>query len=268
MSDEQKQTIKDYKRLIFNSMKLIGEKRGFEDLAVLVDEEYGYDIQMECGKIGIRNILTTEKSGEKIFDFQYPDWQDHILKIKPTYAKALIRVVIGEDHSLQNSRLRELNDFCAARGIGFLIEPLIEARPEDLAAVAGDKARYDAEIRPKQFAEAVAEMHAAGVKPDVWKIEGTETREGMDICAEAVFHGGKENVKIVILGRGATQEVVDHWLRMGANSRGVNGFAVGRTVFSDPITALHKGEISREDATRQIADNYEHHIEVFLAAMV
>ena len=88
----------------------------------------------------------------------------------------------------------------------------------------------------------------------------------MDICSDAVFNGGKDNVQIVILGRGASQEKVDHWLQMGTKSRGVNGFAVGRTVFAEPIEALHKGEISAEDATKQIAENYDHHIDVFLAA--
>lgn len=263
LSDEQRDTIKKYKRVIFDSVKLIGAKRGFDDLAILVDEEYGYDIHKEAQEMGLRNLLTTEKSGEKIFDFQYDDWQDHLLDLKPTYAKALIRVTIGEDYSVQNGRLKELGDFCAANDIGFLIEPLVQARDEDLESVDGDKERYDAEIRPGQFAQAVADLHAAGVTPDVWKIEGTETKEGMDICSEAVFKGGKADAQIVVLGRGAPVEKVDHWLRMGAKSKGVTGFAVGRTVFADVIESLHAGNISAKEATKQIAENYVHFIEVF-----
>jgi len=266
LTDEHKQTITDYKWVIYNSLKIIGAKRGYDDMAILVDEEYGLDIHNDAKELGIRNLLTTEKSGEKVYNFQYEDWQDHILNIKPAYAKALTRVVKGDDNTLQNSRLKELNDFCSANDIGFLIEPLIQPRDEDLAAVDGDKERYDAEIRPTQFAEAVAEMHAAGVTPDVWKIEGTETKEGMDICSEAVFNGGKPDAQIVILGRGASTEKVDHWLKMGANSQGVNGFAVGRTVFADPIEKLHAGELSKEEATQIIADNYDHFIDTFLEA--
>lgn len=264
---QQKEIIKRYKRVIFESMKKIGAKRGVQDLGILVDEEYGADIHAECEKLGIRHILTTEKSGQKIFDFEYPDWKEHLKHIKPTYAKALIRVVMGEDHSIQNSRLKELNDFCAEQKMGFLIEPLIEPNEADLSTCGGDKKRFDQELRAKRFAEAVAEMHTAGVKPDVWKIEGTESKEAMDICSNAAFDGGKPDIQIVILGRGETQDKVDLWLRAGAKSRGVNGFAIGRTVFGDVISRMHKGELTEEQAIDEIAKNYEHGIEVFLEAM-
>ena len=263
LSDEQHETVKKYKHVIFDSLKVIGQERGYDDLAVLVDEQYGRDIHRECAQMGIRHMLTMEKSGQPIFDFEEENWQDHLLDINPTYAKALIRVVVGEDYSVQNARLKELGDFCAANGIGFLIEPLIQPSEADLAAVDGDKNRFDAELRPQRFAEAVAEMHAAGVQPDVWKIEGTETKEGMDICSDAAFKGGKENVQIVILGRGATQDKVDHWLTVGAQSKGVTGFAVGRTVFAEAIEQLHKGDLTPEEATHIIANNYIHCINVF-----
>ncbi len=267
LSADQKDVVRQRKRSIFEAMKKIGAKRGYQDLGVLVDEEYGADIHTECKKLGIRNILTMEKSGQKIFDFEYLDWNEHLLKIRPSYAKALIRVVMGEDHSLQNSRLWELGDFCVKQGIGFLIEPLIEPNEEDVKACGGDKKRFDQELRVKRFAEAIAEMHAAGIKPDVWKIEGTETEEDMKACSQAVMNGGKSGVQIVILGRGATQEEVDRWLRAGAKTEGVTGFAIGRTVFSEPITALHKGQISEVEAIDTIAKNYEHGIDVFLSAL-
>lgn len=266
LTDEHHEQVKRMKRVIFESMKIVGEKRGYDDLAVLVDEQYGTEIHQECQSMGIRNLLTVEKSGQEVFDFEYSDWQDHLLAIKPSYAKALIRVTMGNDNSVQNARLKELGDFCEANGIGFLIEPLIQPSEGDLESVDGDKERYDAEIRPNRFAEAVAELHAAGVTPDVWKIEGTETKEGMDICSEAAHNGGKENVQIVILGRGATMDKVDHWLREGAQSKGVTGFAVGRTIFADVIDKLHKGEVSEDEAKQVIADKYQHCIDTFEAA--
>lgn len=263
LSVEQHDLVRHYKQVIFEAMKRIGEKRGYAELAVLVDEQYGAGIHRECKELGIRNLLTVEKSGQKIFEFEYPDWKEHLLEFKPSFAKALVRVVMGEDHAVQNARLKELGDFCAEQQMGFLIEPLIEPSEADLTAVNGDKKRFDTELRPRRFAEAVAEMHAAGVKPDVWKIEGTETREAMDICSGAVLNGGKPNVQIIILGRGATMDQVDHWLGAGAKSKGVNGFAVGRTVFSEAIELLHQEKISETQAIELIAKNYEHCREVF-----
>lgn len=263
LSEDQKNIIRDYKRIIFDSMLLIGKTRGYSDLAILVDEEYGAKIHEDCATMGIRHILTTEKSGQKIFDFEYPDWKQHLNKIKPTYAKALIRVIVTDDNSLQNTRLKELQDFCMSQGMGFLIEPLIEPNEADLVASGGDKKRFDRELRPQRFAEAVKEMHSAGITPDVWKIEGTETREAMEVCSNAVFSGARAGVQIVILGRGETQDRVDEWLKASATVKGVNGFAIGRTVFGEPISLLHQGKLSRDQAIEKIAQNYQHGIKVF-----
>lgn len=263
ITDEERAVLEHNKHVIFAGFKKTVEKMGPEKLGILVDEEFGKDIHQEARALGVRNCLSMEESGGDIFDFEYDDWQDHILEIRPTYAKALIRVKKGEDYSLQNARLKELGDFCANNNIGFLLEPLVQPTDADLEAVDGDRQRFDAEMRPQLFAEAVAELHAAGVYPDVWKIEGTETKEDMDICSEAVFNGGKPEVQIVVLGRGASMEKVDHWLTCGAQSKGVTGFAVGRTIFADALQKLKAGEYTQEQATAQIATNYEHCIEVF-----
>jgi myo-inositol catabolism protein IolC len=264
LNDEEVETMKKMKKIIFEAIKKVGGERGnYNDLAILVDEDYGFDIHMEAKELGIRNALTTEKSGQEVYDFQYDDWGDHIKKIQPTLVKALIRVVIGQDNSVQNSRLKELSDFCDQNNFKFLLEPLVFPSDEDLEQMGGDKKKFDAELRPQRFAEAVKELHEAGVMPDVWKIEGTETKEGMDICSDAVMEGGKPNPQIVILGRGESAEKVDHWLTVGAKSAGVNGFAVGRTIFADAISKLHKGEINEEEAINTIAENYKHFIKVF-----
>lgn len=263
ITEEEREKLKYFKYLVFKGFKKVAEKRGIADLAILVDEEFGSNIHQESRKMGVRNLLSTEKSGQKIFDFEYEDWGEHILNIRPTYVKALIRIVMGEDHSLQNARLKELYDFCAQNEFGFLIEPLIEPSEADLAAVGGDKKKFDADVRPLKLAEAVKELHSAGVFPNVWKIEGTETKEGMDICSAAVYDGGKSDAQIVILGRGESMEKVEHWLTVSAKSRGVNGFAVGRTIFADALVKHKNGEWTEEQAVNDIAEKYDHFIDLF-----
>ncbi|MBI5414334.1 DUF2090 domain-containing protein [Candidatus Peregrinibacteria bacterium] len=263
ITEAEKEKLIHYKKVVFEGFKKVAEKRGVEDLAILVDEEYGKDIHKEAKILGARNLLSTEKSGQDVFDFEYENWQDHLLEIRPSYAKALIRVVIGEDNSLQNTRLKELSDFCKENEIKFLIEPLIQPSKEDLVKCGDDKKRFDIELRPERFAEAVREMHSAGIYPDVWKIEGTETKEAMDTCSEAAFEGEAENVEIVILGRGESMEKVEHWLTVGAKSKGVTGFAVGRTIFAEALLKLRNGEINEEDASQEIARRYEYFIGVF-----
>ncbi len=266
LSDEQHQKITDYKQVCFDAMKSIGEERGFDDLAVLVDEQYGSDIHAEAQEVGVRNMLTMEKSGQEVFDFQEEDWKGTLERIRPAFAKALIRVTMGKDNTVQNGRLKELNDYCDQQGIKFLIEPLIQPSEGDMDSVDGDKDRFDAEVRPKRFAECVTELHEAGVQPDVWKIEGCDTEEGMKISSDAVENGGKNGVEIVILGRGAGMDRVEHWLKIGAQGKHVSGFAVGRTLFAETISQLHAGELDRDAAVKIIADKYKHCIEVFEGA--
>jgi 5-dehydro-2-deoxygluconokinase len=171
--------------------------------------------------------------------------------------------VQGEDHHGQNARLKMLGEFCEQKGYKFLLEPLVIPTEKDLEPFGGDRKAYDLELRPQHFALAAQEFHADGVKPDVWKIEGTETTAGMDICSNAVFDGGKPNPEIIILGRGESAEKVDQWISVGAKSKGVTGFAVGRTIFAEPLMDMYAEKINERQATADIAKNFTHFIEVF-----
>ena len=46
---------------------------------------------------------------------------------------------------------------------------------------------------------------------------------------------GRENVKSVLLGRGASDDKVDHWLREAAPVEGFIGFAIGRSIWWDAL---------------------------------
>ena len=46
---------------------------------------------------------------------------------------------------------------------------------------------------------------------------------------------GRENVKCVLLGRGASDDKVDHWLRQAAPVDGFVGFAIGRSIWWDAL---------------------------------
>jgi myo-inositol catabolism protein IolC len=266
ISAEERAQLIDSKNLIFEAFKEVGKIQGFDNLAVLVDEEFGSQIHEECKQKGIRNLLSMEKSGQKVFEFERQDWKENLQEKRPAYAKALIRIVMGEDHSLQNARLSELSAFCEEEGIGFLLEPLVFPSEMDLQEVEGDKKRFDLELRQYRFSEAVTELHEAKVFPDVWKIEGTDTKEAMQICSESVQEGGKSSVEIVLLGRGESKEKVELWLKEGAKVEGVSGFAVGRTIFAIPIKEFAQHQISREEAIKKIADEYEYFINLFESA--
>lgn len=145
----------------------------------------------------------------------------------------------------------------------FLFELLVPAEQHQLAAVCGATERYDVEIRPGLVVETMRELQAAGVEPDIWKIEGFERREDCLHAAAQARTDGRDNVACIVLGRGANQEKVAHWLRQGAGVPGYVGFAVGRTLWWDELVRYVAGEIDRRTASEEIARNYRSMIEAY-----
>ncbi|MGE0067481.1 MAG: 2-deoxy-5-keto-D-gluconate 6-phosphate aldolase domain-containing protein, partial [Solirubrobacterales bacterium] len=167
----------------------------------------------------------------------------------------------------QAQRLRRHSDWQHANDRKFLFELLVPAEADQLAAVGGDGARYDAELRPELMIGAIAELQEAGIEADIWKIEGVDARADAERIAAQCRAGGRDGVACVVLGRGADDAKVDEWLRSGAPVPGYVGFAIGRSIWGEPLQGWIDGTVSREDAAAQIADNYLRFIEVYTAAV-
>lgn len=235
--------------------------------AILVDEEYGSEILIAAKEKGYTTILTTEKSGQELFDFEYgSDFKEHIDKIKPTFVKALVRYNPEgnkEENKIQLDRLKILSDFCQEFGYKFLIEPLIPPTEEELAREHGDTRLYDREIRPELAVCMIKEFQDAGVEVDVWKIEGLSDPLEYQHVVHQARSNGRSDVGVVILGRGESREIVIEWIKAGRNIPGVIGFAVGRTIFWQPLMDLKDGKIDRNTAIDQIAKNYIYFFQLF-----
>src|SRR5919204_493565 len=102
-----------------------------------------------------------------------------------------------------------------------------------------------------------------GVEPDVWKIEGIETQEDCARIAQTARRDGRDGVICVVLGRGADDAKVDHWLRQGAPVEGYAGFAIGRTIWWDALKGFLDGNLERDVAAQQVADNYLRFVKVY-----
>jgi 5-dehydro-2-deoxygluconokinase len=67
----------------------------------------------------------------------------------------------------------------------------------------------------------------------------------------------------VLLGRGASDEKVDHWLQQAAPVEGFIGFAIGRSIWWDALKGFLEEGLDRRAAAEQIADNYLRFIKVY-----
>jgi myo-inositol catabolism protein IolC len=269
-TDGETARIADAKHLIFEGLGKASEQGAEPGVTgCLVDEQFGAPqrIPQEAKERGLILAMPVEKSGQDEFDFQYGEqFGEHIDQFDPDFSKVLVRYNPDGDADMnrrQTERLARLSDWLHENGRKYLFELLVPAEPHQLEEVGGDTDRYDAELRPELMRRTITELQDAGVEPDVWKIEGIETSEDCRLIAETARRDGRDGVICVVLGRGANDEKVEHWLRQGATVEGYAGFAIGRTIWWDALKGYLDGNIERDDAAQQIADNYLRFVRVY-----
>lgn len=233
------------KRIIFEAVcKAQKELTHPEEAGILVEEEFGAPILQASRKFNMTRAVTVEKSGKKLFDFQYGKaFATHLEKYNPTYAKVLIRYDHNdqETNTIQNARLKTISTFCKTNKIGFMLEPLL----------VGKGTRFH------QMKKMIPALELLGIKPTLWKLEG------LDKASEWKTIKGLTKGDLIILGRGETKEVVEHWIKEAAQSGVVRGFAIGRTIFFPPLKAYIAGKIDRAETIERIKKNYLHFVHLF-----
>jgi myo-inositol catabolism protein IolC len=262
LSEAQTAEIAGAKRIIYDGFRSALAAGVARDRAgILVDEQFGAEILRAATADGIVTACPAEQSGRDEFDFEYgQDFARHIEAFDPTFCKVLVRYNPAGDPALnrrQAARLRRLSEhLAAADGARFMFELLVPAEPAQLEKLGGDRKAYDLELRPGLMVEAIRELKDAGVEPDLWKIEGLDRREDCQKVVAAARAGGRNRVGCIVLGRGEDDRKVRDWLKTAATVPGFVGFAVGRTVFWDPLVAWRAGTATREQTVAKIALRY------------
>ncbi len=265
---EQTAIIADAKHLIFEGMlQAVAAGADPSVTGVLVDEQFGSSIPAEARERGLKLAMPAERSGQSMFDFQYgEDYGEHIERFDPDFTKVLVRYNPegdAEANREQLGKLKRLSDWLKAHERKFLFELLVPAEPAQLEAAGGDTDRYDAEQRPELMRRSIAAIQDAGIEVDVWKIEGVDERSDCEMLVAQARADGRDGVVCVVLGRGADDAKVDHWLTEAAPVDGFVGFAIGRSIWWDPLKAYVDGKIERSAGARKIAENYLRFVSVY-----
>jgi myo-inositol catabolism protein IolC len=236
-------------------------------VGILVDEEFGAAILRDAASKDYITAMSVEKSGQEEFEFASgEDFAQHIEAFAPTFAKVLVRYNPAGDAALnqrQADRLKRLSDYLHQSQRLFMFELLVPPELIQLDQVEGDKHDYDLQLRPRLMMQAIQALQAAGVEPDVWKVEGLDRREEAVKVVEVARRDGRNTVGLIVLGRGAERDRVVHWLKTAARVPGFIGFAVGRTSFWQPLVDVEAKRISQEEAVTHIAHNFEAWIRLF-----
>src|SRR3989344_5929900 len=268
LNQDESEKIIELKQMIYEGFKqavLNGLPK--EQAAILVDEQFGDNILHTAKSNGFITALTCEKSGQEEFDFEYgSEFSSHIEKYKPVFVKVLVRFNPEANPKLnirQLEKLKILNDYCHNNSYKFLVETLLPPTKSQMNNVGQDKTRYDQEIRPGLVIKMIAEFQNNRIEPDIWKIEGMADSENYRKVVNQARNNGRDNVGMVILGRGEDAKQVERWLAAAKDINGVVGFAIGRTIFMEPLINYNNDKINREQAIGEIAKNYMHFYNIF-----
>jgi 5-dehydro-2-deoxygluconokinase len=275
LNPQEKEAIREFKMLIYKGFKDAVEKLIPTDAAaILCDEEFGEEVLIDALHNGFLTLLPVEKSGQTEFDFEYADFGQHIEKFQPSLVKALVRFNPADPEDLkqrQKLKLKQLSDYCHENKRKFLLEVLIIPNETQLKDI-GSQLGFDRKLRPNLAVEVIKDFQDFGIEPDIWKMEGFDREEDYQDLIKAMKKDGRENVNLIVLGRGAKEEEVEKWLEIGAKEEvfeiggkveGVIGFAVGRTVFWQAIERFHKGEIGKAEVIQTISANFQNLYRIF-----
>lgn len=122
----------------------------------------------------------------------------------------------------QLTRLAKLSTWLQRHDRRLLFELLVPAEPAQLEMVGGDRDRYDLEILPELIVGAIAELQAASVEPEIWKVEGLDRREDYRGVAEQARSAGRDRVACIILGRGVQRRQARALVAAGGRGAGLH----------------------------------------------
>lgn len=256
------------KTLIYEGLRHVAGRVPSGREGVLVDEDLGAEVARTAKADGVVLLMPIEKSGSRVFELEFGDeFAEHVEAFDPDFFKLLVRFNPLDDESLRQTQIERLamvSQWAERTNRRWIIELLVPPTPAQLAA-HGDQAGFDAQERPQLTAQVITDLDAGAVYPTIWKLEGYETQAGADVVLAAVAAETNHPAVCIVLGRDAPLSRVEHWLSVGARCDFV-GFAVGRTIWEEPLGRHLAGALSSEGLVDAVAENYSTLVDAFIGA--
>jgi myo-inositol catabolism protein IolC len=256
--------MKSAKWMIFEGLRAALPAITYGRPGVLVDERYGQNV-IDAARGGAQPVVLAvpvEASGHDWFTPEWGDqWLEHVKAIRPDYAKVLVRDnpdFDPADREQQFGRLAQVSSGLHGIGVPLLYELLVPATSAQLDRAGHDPGAYDRDIRPGLVVRVIADNQAHDVEPTLWKVEGLETVEAAQQVAEQAKAGGR-STDLIVLGRDAPADRLDHWLEVASPVSAIVGFAIGRSIWEDAVRdfeASDHGEAAASAARSQVTERY------------
>ena len=201
--------------------------------------------------------MPVEKSGQNEFDFEYgDDFGAHIEKFDPDFSKVLVRYNPDGDAEMnerQLERLKRLADWLHENDRKFLFELLVPA--DRRAARVGRRRHRPLRRRAAPRADAPRDRRdsrtSASRSTSGRSRASTSARTPRCSPSRPARATGARASSASLLGRGASDEKVDQWLRAAAPVEGFVGFAIGRSIWWDALKGYLDGDARRARPRRR-----------------
>jgi 5-dehydro-2-deoxygluconokinase len=238
---EQGQRISHFKQLAHHALLATPAPAGMAR-GMLLDDRYGADTLPEATAAGWWLARPVEAPGSLPLRWDFDEALALVLRRWPLshVAKCLVFFHVAQEvamKAVQIERLHELQATCAASGREWLLEVIAPS-----------------EFGPARTADAVAELYAAGLKPDWWKLPpAADVAEWQNTLA--VIHAHDPHCRgAVVLG--LDRPLPQLATAFAACPAGVRGFMVGRSIFGATARAWLAGEIDDHQAQAQLQQRY------------
>ncbi|HQZ11829.1 MAG TPA: 5-dehydro-2-deoxygluconokinase [Devosia sp.] len=246
MSGGATEKIAPFKALAVEAALRVADGR--DGFGMLLDDKYGREALFRAGRrdnFWIAKPLELPGSRPLKFEFSQDvgsrliEWPvDHCAKVLCFYHPD----DPAELKAQQIETLRAAYD--AARTVGR--EILIEI----IASKAGP-------VDERTTARALAEIYAAGLKPDWWKLEPQQSAAAWREVDAVIAANDPLCRGVVMLGLDAPMDTLRASFALAKSSATVRGFAVGRTLFGDAARAWFAGRMSDEEAVADMAARFK-----------
>jgi myo-inositol catabolism protein IolC len=238
---------------------------------VLIDEQYGAGVaELASHSAGAVSLcMPLEASGQEWFGFaDGDDWQRHAGFFAAGHAKVLVRDNPGLDpvrREQQARRLGQVSAWAAGAGRSLILELLVPATGADKDATGGNMRRYDDELRPGHILQVMEYLQDHGVEPAFWTVEGLGRHDDAVAVAAMAQRAGRQ-ARCLVGGRYASYDALEHWLQVAAPIPGWAGFAIGRSIWWDPLRAHLRHLSTAGEARRRIRGVYLDYARYYLKA--
>lgn len=225
-----------------------------DSVGVLIDDKYGQEsLNYLTGK-GWWTGRPIELPASRPIEFEQGDNVGLHLRTWPKEHTAKCLIYYHPDdpsdiRQLQLRRIEQLYDACLETGHSLMLELIPPNRSE---------------VDDRTISRSMQQIYDRGVRPEWWKLPSQKPAGWAEIDVvinnnDPYCHG------IVMLGFDASQQQLAAGFRDSTASSYCKGFAVGRTIFSEPAKLWLADEIGDDELVSAASKNYEDLIKLWRA---